>query len=101
MIVSTENPNVYKIEEKDLDIFSMSRFELELDAVLNSSKISLYLDFENVEQISSGIIGILLAKQMKLKKRGLAIELLHLSNSIKNILKILNLRDYFLSTNCL
>ncbi|MCZ8238951.1 MAG: STAS domain-containing protein [Leptospiraceae bacterium] len=100
MIALTDNPNVYKIEEKDLDIFSISRFELELDALLNSSEISVYLDFENVEQVSSGIIGILLAKQMKLKKRGLAIKLLHLSNSIQNILKILNLREYFLSINC-
>jgi len=54
------------------------------------------LDFTEVEEISSAILGSLLAKKMKLKKMGTEIHLLHLSNSLQRVLKILNLSEYFL-----
>jgi anti-anti-sigma factor len=96
MITKTQNPTVFKVNEKDLDILSMPIFESELDLLLNSTANSVYLDFTEVEEISSAILGSLLAKKMKLKKMGTEIHLLHLSNSLQRVLKILNLSEYFL-----
>lgn len=96
MITKTENPRVFKVNEKDLDILSMSTFESELDLALNATSDSVSLDFTEVEEISSAILGILLAKKMKLKKKGIEINLMNVSNYLQRILKILNLSEYFL-----
>lgn len=96
MITKTENPRVFKVNEKDLDILSMSTFESELDLALIVTSDSVSLDFTEVEEISSAILGILLAKKMKLKKKGIEINLMNVSNYLQRILKILNLSDYFL-----
>jgi len=96
MITKTENPRVFKVNEKDLDILSMSTFESELDLALIATSDSVSLDFTEVEEISSAILGILLAKKMKLKKKGIEINLMNVSNYLQRILKILNLSDYFL-----
>ncbi|PJE01016.1 MAG: hypothetical protein CK427_12130 [Leptospira sp.] len=96
MITKTENPRVFKVNEKDLDILSMSTFESELDLALIATSDSVSLDFTEVEEISSAILGILLAKKMKLKKKGIEINLMNVSNYLQRILKLLNLSDYFL-----
>lgn len=96
MITKTENPRVFKVNEKDLDILSMSTFESELDLALNATSDSVSLDFTEVEEISSAILGILLAKKMKLKKKGIEINLMNVSNYLQRILKILHLSEYFL-----
>ena len=68
MITETEKTYVYKVETKSLDILSMGTFESELEYLLQNTNKHLFLDFSEVEEVSSAVLGILLQKKMKQKK---------------------------------
>lgn len=99
MIRQTSKSNVYTVEAKSLDILCMGGFERELENSLQNANSHLFLDFSEVEEVSSAILGILLHKKMKMRKNGVEIYLFNVNSSIKRILKILNLSSLLATTN--
>jgi anti-anti-sigma factor len=96
MIKKTEHSNTYKVEAESLDILCMGAFENELESILKTSQEDLYLDFSEVRDLSSAILGILLHKKMKMRKLGKEIYLQNASPTVIRILKILNLTSQLL-----
>jgi anti-anti-sigma factor len=76
----------------------MGAFERDLEKTLQNAFTHIYLDFSEVEEVSSAILGILLHKKMKMRKKGIEIYLLNASTSVQRILKILNLSSHLLSS---
>ncbi|TGL58121.1 anti-sigma factor antagonist [Leptospira ognonensis] len=98
MIRQTQKANVLLVEAKSLDILCMGGFEKALEKFLVAENSQIFLDFGNVEEVSSAILGIILHKKMKLRKKGIEIYLLNVTPGIQRILKILNLTSLLLHT---
>lgn len=99
MIQKTQNASIFKIESKYIDILSMGSFERELESILSTTTRNIFLDFSEVEEVSSAVLGILIHKKVKMKNKGIEIYLLNTSKSIERILKILKLTSLLLSSN--
>ncbi|GBF49675.1 STAS domain protein [Leptospira ryugenii] len=91
MIREMETTTIYKVETNCLDILSVTQFERELNGILHQNEKHVFLDFSEVEEVSSAVLGIIIHKKMKLKKEGREIYLLHTTKSVERILKILKL----------
>ncbi|TGN20528.1 STAS domain-containing protein [Leptospira idonii] len=96
MIQATEYPGCYKVNLTKLDLESMGNFEMELNSHLSPREKVILLDFAEVEEISSAILGILLKKKMEMRKGGCEVYLWNVKPIVRRILKITKLAQFLL-----
>ncbi|TGK88503.1 anti-sigma factor antagonist [Leptospira bourretii] len=96
MVTKTVEENCYRIESNRLDVYSAASLEEDMASILEKGVTSLYLDFSNVEEVSSSVLGLLLYKKMIYGKQGVRLLLINVNPQIQKILKILNLNAHLL-----
>ncbi|WP_244241421.1 STAS domain-containing protein [Leptospira perdikensis] len=96
MVAKTAEENCYRIESNQLDVYSAAGLEEDMTSIFQKGVTSLYLDFSNVEEVSSSVLGLLLYKKMIYRKQGVSLYLINVNPQIQKILKILNLNGYLL-----
>ncbi|MBM9592123.1 STAS domain-containing protein [Leptospira sp. 201903075] len=96
MVTKTVEENCYRIESNQLDVYSAAGLEEDMTSIFKQGVSSLYLDFSNVEEVSSSVLGLLLYKKMIYRKQGVSLFLINVNPQIQKILKILNLNGYLL-----
>lgn len=96
MVTKTVEENCYRIESNRLDVYSAAGLEEDMTNIFQKGVSSLYLDFSNVEEVSSAVIGLILYKKMAYQKQGVTLLLINVNPQIQKILKILNLNGYLL-----
>ncbi|MCW7467924.1 STAS domain-containing protein [Leptospira kanakyensis] len=96
MVTKTVEENCYRIESNQLDVYSAASLEEDMTNIFQKGFTSLYLDFSNVEEVSSSILGLLLYKKMIYRKQGVNLYLINVNPQVFKILKILNLNGHLL-----
>ncbi|TGL87365.1 anti-sigma factor antagonist [Leptospira congkakensis] len=96
MVTKTVEENCYRIEESQLDLYSAASLEEDMTNIFQKGVTSLYLDFSNVEEVSSSVLGLLLYKKMIYRKQGVSLFLINVNPQVFKILKILNLSGHLL-----
>lgn len=96
MEAQQKNPTIYHVEESCLDVFYTPILDRELDLLFASSKSPLILDFSQVEEVSSAILGLLLHKKIQFQKAGKDLVLSQVKPQIQKVLRILHLESQFL-----
>ncbi|MCG6141392.1 STAS domain-containing protein [Leptospira mtsangambouensis] len=96
MVTKTVEESCYRIESNRLDVYSAASLEEDMTSILEKGVTSLYLDFSNVEEVSSSVLGLLLYKKMVYGKQGVRLLLINVNPQIQKILKILNLNSHLL-----
>ncbi|MCW7482541.1 STAS domain-containing protein [Leptospira kanakyensis] len=96
MVTKTIEENCYRIESNQLDVYSAASLEEDMTNIFQKGVTSLYLDFSNVEEVSSSVLGLLLYKKMIYRKQGVNLYLINVNPQVFKILKILNLNGHLL-----
>ncbi len=96
MVTKTVEENCYRIESNQLDVYSAASLEEDMTNIFQKGVTSLSLDFSNVEEVSSSVLGLLLYKKMIYGKQGVSLYLINVNPQILKILKILNLNGHLL-----
>ncbi|MCG6145815.1 STAS domain-containing protein [Leptospira bandrabouensis] len=96
MVTKTVEENCYRIESNRLDVYSAASLEEDMTNIFEKGATSLYLDFSQVEEVSSAVLGLLLYKKMIYSKKGVRLMLINVNPQIQKILKILNLNAHLL-----
>lgn len=96
MVTKSIEENCYRIESNRLDVYSAASLEKDMTSIFQKGVSSLSLDFSNVEEVSSAVLGLLLYKKMAYQKQGVTLLLINVNPQIQKILKILNLNGYLL-----
>ncbi|PJZ45136.1 STAS domain-containing protein [Leptospira brenneri] len=96
MVTKTVEENCYRIESNHLDLYSAASLEEDMTSIFQKGVTSLYLDFSNVEEVSSSVLGLLLYKKMVYRKQGVSLFLINVNPQVFKILKILNLNGHLL-----
>ncbi|EMY60155.1 STAS domain-containing protein [Leptospira terpstrae] len=96
MVTKSIEENCYRIESNRLDVYSAASLEEDMTSIFQKGVSSLSLDFSNVEEVSSAVLGLLLYKKMAYQKQGVTLLLINVNPQIQKILKILNLNGYLL-----
>ncbi|TGM30502.1 anti-sigma factor antagonist [Leptospira levettii] len=87
----------YRIEVSSLDLYSAQNLEEDMTKLFQNDLSVIYIDFSNVEEVSSAVIGLLLYKKMMFQKQGVRLFLTNVKPQIQKILKILNLSCHLLA----
>ncbi|TGK87904.1 anti-sigma factor antagonist [Leptospira noumeaensis] len=96
MVTKKVEENCYRIESNQLDVYSAASLEEDMTNIFQKGVTSLSLDFSNVEEVSSSVLGLLLYKKMIYRKQGVSLYLINVNPQILKILKILNLNGHLL-----
>ncbi|MCW7493788.1 STAS domain-containing protein [Leptospira sp. 2 VSF19] len=96
MITKTVEESCYRIESNRLDVYSAASLEEDMTNIFEKGVTSLYLDFSQVEEVSSAVLGLLLYKKMIYSKKGVRLMLINVNPQVQKILRILNLKSHLL-----
>lgn len=96
MVTELTTEKSYRIQSNRLDLYSAQGLEEDMTKLLLDGESLIYIDFSNVEEVSSAVLGLLLYKKVMFKKQGVRLFLINVKPQIQKILKILNLRDHLL-----
>ncbi|MGV3665056.1 MAG: STAS domain-containing protein [Leptospira bouyouniensis] len=96
MVTELTREKSYRIQSNRLDLYSAQGLEEDMTKLFLAGESLIYLDFSNVEEVSSAVLGLLLYKKVMFKKQGVRLFLINVKPQIQKILKILNLRDHLL-----
>ncbi|XDD41760.1 STAS domain-containing protein [Leptospira sp. WS60.C2] len=86
----------YRIETNRLDLYSAKRLEEDMKEISVAGMSTLSVDFSNVEEVSSAVLGLLLYKKMMFQKQGVRLYLVNVKPQVLKVLKILNLSSHLL-----
>lgn len=86
----------YRIETNRLDLYSTKGLDEDMTNLLQNGTSAIYIDFSNVEEVSSAVLGLLLYKKMTYQKQGVQLFLINVKPQIQKVLKILNLNGHLL-----
>ncbi|TGL21924.1 STAS domain-containing protein [Leptospira yanagawae] len=96
MVTEITNEKSYRVETNRLDLYSAKSLEEDMTNLFQPGTIAIYIDFSNVEEVSSAVLGLLLYKKMTFQKQGVRLYLVNVKPQIHKILKILNLSHHLL-----
>lgn len=86
----------YRIETNRLDLYSAKCLEEDMKEISVAGMSTLSVDFSNVEEVSSAVLGLLLYKKMMFQKQGVRLYLVNVKPQVLKVLKILNLSSHLL-----
>ncbi|XDD45362.1 STAS domain-containing protein [Leptospira sp. WS39.C2] len=96
MVTKFETEKNYRIETNRLDLYSAQGLEEDMTKLFQHGTSAIYIDFSNVEEVSSAVLGLLLYKKMTFQKKGVMLFLTNVKPQIQKVLKILNLSGHLL-----
>ncbi|MCZ8343262.1 MAG: STAS domain-containing protein [Leptospira sp.] len=96
MIALEKKQNTYQVNATSLDVFYVPVLEEELERLFQSGENPLFIDFSQVEEVSSAVLGLLLHKRIRFQKAGKDLLLIHVQPQIQKILRILHLEKYLM-----
>ncbi|WP_244241581.1 STAS domain-containing protein [Leptospira jelokensis] len=96
MVTDIIHEKSYRVETNRLDLYSAKSLEEEMANLFQPGTIAIYIDFSNVEEVSSAVLGLILYKKMNYQKQGVRLYLVNVKPQIQKILKILNLSHHLL-----
>ncbi|MDF3819170.1 anti-sigma factor antagonist [Leptospira sp. 96542] len=97
MLEKTNAPDCFKVGMNRLDVYTTPILESEMALIFQKDITRLYLDFSEVEEVSSSVLGLLLHKKMFYKKMGKELCITNVLPPISKLLKILNLSNHLLT----
>lgn len=96
MVTEFTKEKNYRIETNRLDLYSTKSLDEDMTNLLQNGTSAIYIDFSNVEEVSSAVLGLLLYKKMTYQKQGVQLFLINVKPQIQKVLKILNLNGHLL-----
>ncbi|TGL52998.1 anti-sigma factor antagonist [Leptospira kemamanensis] len=96
MVTEFTKEKNYRIETNRLDLYSTKGLDEDMTNLLQNGTSAIYIDFSNVEEVSSAVLGLLLYKKMTYQKQGVQLFLINVKPQIQKVLKILNLNGHLL-----
>ncbi|ABZ94711.1 Antagonist of anti-sigma factor [Leptospira biflexa serovar Patoc strain 'Patoc 1 (Ames)'] len=96
MVTELTTEKSYLIESNRLDLYSAQGLEEEMTKLFQKGMSVIYIDFSNVEEVSSAVLGLFLYKKVMFQKQGVRLFLINVKPQIQKILKILHLSGHLL-----